>query len=118
MLRMLDTLRAAAGTSPMHNSGSTALAVLSSHVFLHSLFVIGRGFPFHKGNGAGWAGGQAVAQAIAIIVPKKLCLPIHHADSPFMAGFSAGPASVALVFIYPNNFPNHFKSNPSLEFPG
>ena len=113
---MLDSLHSAARATRMNTNGRRIHSVLFFHIFLHSLFVIGSSFPFHKGNRTGGAGGQAIAQTIAIIVPQEFCLPVYHADSPFMAGFGAGPTSIALFFVYLNNFPNHVCFILSLAF--
>jgi len=111
---MLDSLHSAAGAIRMNTNGRRIHSVLFSHIFLHGLFVIGSSFPFHKGNRTGGAGRQTIAQTIAIIVPQEFCFPVYHADSPFMAGSS--PTSIALFFVYLNDFPNHVCFILSLAF--
>ncbi|MPN46083.1 hypothetical protein SDC9_193663 [bioreactor metagenome] len=66
-------------------------------------FVIRRRLPLDKGNGIGGAGGQAIAQSVAIVVPQKLGLPVYHTDGSFMTGSSARAAAVALILIDLNN---------------
>ena len=48
-------------------------------VFQHSLLVISGGFALGKGDGTGGASGQAVAKAVAVVVPHQLGLAVHKA---------------------------------------
>ena len=49
--------------------------------------------------------------------PAGVLPSVYHADSLFMAGFGAGPTSIALFFVYLNNFPNSlFASSFLLRF--
>ena len=77
-------------------------------VFHHGLLVIGRRFALHKGDRARGAGGQAVAQPVAIIIPHQLRLAVHHGDSALVAGFGACPAAVALFPVDLNDSTDHF----------
>ena len=76
-------------------------------VFLHSLFIISGGFALHKGDSAGGAMGQAVAEAIAVVIPHQFGLTVDHGDSTFVAGIGAGTAAVAFIGIDLDNFANH-----------
>ena len=84
-------------------------------VFQHGLFIVSSGFPLGEGNGAGGAAGQAVAEAVAVVVPHQLCLAIHQPDGSLVAGGDAGPAAVALFFVYVNDFTDHGKSPPCFD---
>ena len=77
------------------------------HMGLYRRLVKGRRFPLHKGNGPGGAGGQAVAQAVAVIVPKQFGLSVHHADGSFLTRAGTGAASVAFILINVNDLANH-----------
>ena len=68
--------------------------------------VIGRGLPLHKGDGPGGAGGQAVPQPVAVVVPQQLGLPVHHADGTLVAGVGAGAAAVAFFLVNMNDLPD------------
>ena len=67
-------------------------------------FVIGCGLALHKADGAGGARGQAIAQAVAIVVAQQFCLAAHHANGALVAGRRAGAAAVAFFFVYVNDF--------------
>ena len=51
--------------------------------------------------------GQAVAEAVAVVVPHQPGLAVHQANGPFVAGGDAGPAAVAFFFVYVNDFSDH-----------
>ena len=69
-------------------------------LILHDgFFIVGRRFPLHKGDGPGGAGGQAVAQTVAVVVPHEPGLAVHHGDGALVTGIGAGAAAVALIFI-------------------
>ena len=72
-------------------------------IFHDGLLVIGRRLPLHKGDGPGGAGGQAVAQTVAVVVPHELRLAVHHGDGALVTGGGAGAAAVALLLIDFNN---------------
>ena len=66
-------------------------------IFHDGLLVIGRRLPLYKGDGPRGAGGQAVAQAVAVIVPHQLRLAVHHGDGALVTGGGAGAAAVAFL---------------------
>ena len=68
-------------------------------IFHDGLLVISRRLPLHKGDGPGGAGGQAVTQAVAVIVPHEPCLAVHHGDGALVTGGGAGTAAVAFILI-------------------
>ena len=85
-------------------------------VFQHSLLVISGGFSLGKGDGTGGASGQAVAKAVAVVVPHQLGLAVHKADGTLVAGGDAGTAAVAFFFVYMNDFADHGKILLALMF--
>ena len=80
-------------------------------IFHDGLLVIGRRLPLHKGDGPGWAGGQAVAQAVAVIVPHEPRLAVHHGDGALVTGGGAGAAAVAFILIDFNDPSFHVRSS-------
>ena len=94
----------AAGAAAQRLLGGCGFLAL---VFLHSLFIISGGFALHKGDSAGGAMGQAVAEAIAVVIPHQFGLTVDHGDSTFVAGIGAGTAAVAFIGIDLDNFANH-----------
>ena len=68
-------------------------------IFHDGLLVISRRLPLHKGDGPGGAGGQTVAQAVAVIVPHEPRLTVHHGDGALVTGGGAGAAAVAFILI-------------------
>ena len=60
--------------------------------------------------------GQAVAKAVAVVVPHELCLAVHQTDGTLVAGGDTGPAAVAFFFVYMNDFPDHRKASLCLCF--
>jgi hypothetical protein len=87
------------------------LALLYFGVFPDCLLVICRRLAFFETDGPCGARGEAIAEAVAVIVAQKLCLSVRHADRPFMAGFGAKAAAVAFIFIDFDNFSDHGYSN-------
>ena len=85
-------------------------------VFQHSLLVISGGFALGKGDGTGRASGQAVAKAVAVVVPHQLGLAVHKADGTLVAGGDAGTTAVAFFFVYMNDFADHGKILLALMF--
>jgi len=77
-------------------------------VFHDGLLVIGRRLPLYKGDGPGGAGGQAVAQTVAVIVPHEPRLAVHHGDGALVTGGGAGAAAVAFFLIDLDDPSNHF----------
>ena len=94
----------AAGAAAQRLLGGCGFLTL---VFLHSLFIISGGFALHKGDSAGGAMGQAVAEAIAVVIPHQFGLAVDHGNSTFVAGIGAGTAAVAFIGIDLDNFANH-----------
>ena len=76
-------------------------------VLQHGLLVIRRSLALFKGDGTGGAAGQAVAKAVAVIVPHEFCLAVDQADGPFVAGRDTRTAAIALFLVYVNDFSNH-----------
>ena len=76
-------------------------------VFQHSLLIVGSGLPLLEGDGTGGAAGQAVAEAVAVVVAHKLGLSVHEADGTLMAGSDTGTTAIAFFFVYMNDFTYH-----------
>ena len=81
--------------------------LLLGHVLLHGGFIVGGGFPLHKGDGPGGTGGQAVAQTIAVVIAQQAGLALHHADGALVAGSGADAAAGAFFLIYLDNSTDH-----------
>ena len=94
----------AAGAAAQRLLGGCGFLAL---VFLHSLFIISGGFALHKGDSAGGAMGQAVAEAIAVVVPQKLRLSIYNTNCSLVAGIGTDAAAVAFLLINVNDSSNH-----------
>ena len=54
-------------------------------VFQHGLLVVGGCLALFKGDGTGGASGQAVAKAVAVIVPDQLCFSVYDGDRALVA---------------------------------
>ena len=80
-------------------------------IFHDGLLVIGRRLPLHKGDGPGGAGGQAVTQAVAVIVPHEPRLAVHHGDGALVTGGGAGATAVAFILIDFNDPSFHVRSS-------
>ena len=76
-------------------------------VFQHSLLIVGSGLPLLEGDGTGGAAGQAVAEAVAVVVAHELGLSVHEADGTLMAGSDTGTTAIAFFFVYMNDFTDH-----------
>ena len=76
-------------------------------VFQYSLLIVGSGLPLLEGDGTGGAAGQAVAEAVAVVVAHKLGLSVHEADGTLMAGSDTGTTAIAFFFVYMNDFTYH-----------
>ena len=61
----------------------------------HSRFIVGRRFALLKGDRAHGAGGQAVAQTVAEVLPRQTRLAVHNVDRALVAGFGTQAAAVA-----------------------
>ena len=81
--------------------------LLLGHVLLHGGFIVGGGFPLHKGDGPGGTGGQAVAQTIAVVIAQQAGLALHHADGALVTGGGADAAAGAFFLIYLDNSTDH-----------
>src|SRR5699024_1515305 len=92
------------GELPHLLAGAAALALL---LCLHGGFVVGRSRALYESDSDGGAGREAVAQAVAVVVPQELCLAVYHPDGALMAGGGTGAAAVALLFINFNNLSDH-----------
>ena len=80
---------------------------LLSLILLYCCLVIGGGFPLLKADGPCGALGQAVAKAVAEVLPHQPGLAIHHVDGALMAGLGAKTAAIAFFFVYMNDLSNH-----------
>ena len=76
-------------------------------VFQHSLLIVSSGLPLGECNGTGGAAGQAVAKAVAVIVPHQLGFAVDKADGSLVAGGDTGTTAIAFFFVYVNDFPDH-----------
>ena len=77
----------------------------------HGGLIIGRRLPLHKADGPRGAGGQAVSQAVAVVVPQQRGLAVHHADGALVAGRGTGAAAVALLLVDLND-PSYHSVSP------
>ena len=79
-------------------TGMVYMRALLAHflpfVFENGFFVVSLGFSFRKGYRARGAGGQTIAQTVAIIVAKKLRLSVYYTDRAFVARLGARAATV------------------------
>ena len=69
--------------------------------------VVGRGFTHFKADGIGGAGGQAVAQTIAVVFAGENGFAIYHFDGAFVAGSCTGTAAVTFFLIDFDDFSKH-----------
>ena len=69
--------------------------------------VVGRGLPEVKGDGSGGTCREAVAQAVAVVLPEQSGFAVYHADGAFVAGFGAEAAAIAFFRIDADDFANH-----------
>ena len=70
--------------------------------------VVGRGFSYLKGDGIHGTSGEAIPQAVAIILAGELGLAVYHFDGAFVAGGGASAATVASFFIDCDDLSEHF----------
>ncbi len=98
--------------------GMCGLHLLFALVGLHGRLVIRRRFALDKMDGIHRAGGQAVAETIAVIVAQELGLAVHDADSPLVAGRRARAAAVALFFVNVDDLTDHNIPSLSKNRPG
>jgi hypothetical protein len=70
----------------------------------YSSFIIGRCFPFFKGDGIRWALGQTIAQAVAVILAGECRFAINQFDSAFVASYHTGTTAIATFLVNLDNF--------------
>jgi hypothetical protein len=73
----------------------------------HSLFIIGKGFPFGEGDGIHGTGRQAISQTVTVILLEKTGFSLYQPQSAFMAGAYAQTAAVTPAFINRNDLTCH-----------
>ena len=105
--------RAAAGVR-----GMRGLRLLFALAGLNSRLVIRRRFALDKMDGIHRAGGQAVAETVAVIVAQELGLAVYDADGTLVAGRRARAAAVALFFVNVDDFADHNIPSLSKNRPG
>ena len=98
---------AAEGAGRTAGAGVGRFMLLGS---LHGGLVVGHGLALHKSDGPGGAVGQAVAKAVAVIVPHQMGFAVDHGNGALMASVGAGAAAVALGLINFNNSSFHHGS--------
>ena len=76
----------------------------------HRLLIVSGGFALHKGDRAGGTGGQAVAQAVAVVVAHKLRLAVYHSDGPLVARCGTRAAAVAFIPVDLNDPSFHIRA--------
>ena len=112
-LGLLGRPDVAGGFLPVNGPRRGAGAAAGQFFFLFCLrgqnggFVVGSRFPFYEGDRAGGAGGKAVAQTVAVVVPHQLRLAVYHGDGALVARRRAGAAAVAFFPVDFNNSANH-----------
>ena len=70
-------------------------------------FIVGWCLPLFKGNSIQGASRQAIAQAVAVVLPEQLCFASYNANGTLVAGSSAQTAAVAFFFIDGNDSSDH-----------
>ena len=75
--------------------------------------VVGGGLTLLKGDGPGGAGGQAVPQPVAVVLPGETGLAVDHLNGALVAGGGAQAAAVAPGFLDMNDSAFHGKTPPS-----
>ena len=95
-----------------------ALRLLFAHIRLHGRSIIGSRFALNKMDGIHRAGGQAVAETVAVIVAQELGLAVHDADGALVAGRRTRAAAVALFFVNVDDFADHNIPSLSKNRPG
>ena len=96
------------GQRPHPAAGAAALSrSLLGLGLQHGGLIVGRGFPGLEGDCPGGAAGQAVPQAVAIVLPGKVGLAANEGNGPLVTGLDAQAAAVAFFLIDMNNLTNH-----------
>ena len=91
-------------------AGTSAVRLgLRGFVRLNGSFIVRGGFALHERDRAGGAGGQAVAEAVAVVVAHQFGFAVDHCDGAFVACRRARAAAVAFFFVDVNDFPDHEK---------
>ena len=106
-LRLFQHPHPGAGAAALVEVLHLLLQLLFLFVLLHRCLVVSGSFPLLKGDRAGGTARQAVAKAIAEILPHQLCLAVDDVDSSLVAGGCAQPAAVAFFFVNMDDLPNH-----------
>ena len=101
----LDALAYRAGTGA---GGRSFLCLLRRQ---NRSLIVGGGFPLLKGDGVHGAGGQTVAQSVAVVLPQQLRLAADDADGTLVAGIGAQTAAVALFFVDGDDSSDHGHSS-------
>ena len=112
-----DTAHPAAGAAAGVR-GMCGLHLLFALVGLHGRLVIRRRFALDKMDGIHRAGGQTVAEPVAVIVAQELGLAVHDADGALVAGRRARAAAVALFFVNVDDLTDHNIPSLSKNRPG
>ena len=96
------------GQRPHPTAGAAALGCgLLGLGLQHGGLIVGRGFPGLEGDCPGGAAGQAVPQAVAIVLPGKVGLAANEGNGPLVAGLDAQAAAIAFFLIDMNDLTNH-----------
>ena len=94
------------------------LRLLFALAGLNGRLVIRRRFALDKMDGIHRAGGQAVAEAVAIIVTQELCLTVYNTDRSLVTRCRARTAAVALFFVNVDDLTDHNIPSLSKNRPG
>ena len=103
-----DTLGLGAGAAAGERSAD-GLGLLGG---TDRLGIIGGGLPHLKADGTHRAGGEAIAQAVAIVLTQKAGPPVHHADGALMTGGGAETAAVTAFNVDFDDFSLHVLFHP------
>ena len=104
------------GHLPGAAAGQRLLGLFRRLSGLHCRLVIGGSLPHLKGDGSCGAGGQTVAQPVAVVLPGQLGHPVHHLDGTLVAGGGTGPAAVTLALVNVNDLTDHKTSSSTFAF--
>ena len=104
------------GHLPGAAAGQRLLGLFRRLSGLHRRLVVGGSLPHLKGDGSGGAGGQTVAQAVAVVLPGELGHPVHHLDGTLVAGGGTGPAAVTFTLVNVNDLTDHKTSSSTFAF--
>jgi hypothetical protein len=76
-------------------------------IALHCGFVKSGGLALLKCNRSRRTDRKAISESVAVIVPQKFCLPVHHPDGALMASLCAKPAAVTFPLVDFDNLAFH-----------